>query len=344
VIGIRFAFNNSEVWMLQGHSCFLAALWWARARLRLQAALATGTSAALIVVFLLTVALAAWRLTPGAADPPDLLWALAAGVVLLAGLTTWALYRPTPFRAALALDRHGGLQEKLSTCVEGAETNTQADERVLWAAQRRQAEQAATTAPIPRALPLAIPAWGRLIGVGLLLLGSVWLMPGTPPNSRPAGAMGADGQAAEAVAGTGEGTPQPLGQPTSGAFRVKVLPPNEVLKYELLAQDEMLPPEVKAAFLAELESKLAGMPESDLDSDILRIRDTLRASQPQDSASGKEGQASAQSAGQESREAGAAVAVARWTPPPPPRPAQVRAFAREAFPDVEPFLVRYYSK
>ncbi|MCZ7648841.1 MAG: hypothetical protein M5U26_26885 [Planctomycetota bacterium] len=269
-----------------------------------------------------------------------------AGVAAL-GVAIWgyAQSRPSPERVALRLDGRAGLAEHLTTWLDLRRRGSSGEpwSEAFREAQKNATLRAAESLDASACVPLALPAWSRGLWLGLLALGCALLMPEQDAaRERPEGLRLHETERTQAGGGAAGGPVRPL-SPVSSGFRVNPLSPQELYEARLYASDEQFPLALKEAFLAKLEGKVAGRPESELDDEVRRVLSELRRQ------TGKESRPDAPEAGSQvvagaGEEAPHSPALEQvGAPEAAQAPAELVGVARIRFPDVSEALARYYE-
>jgi hypothetical protein len=234
------------------------------ARLRLQRAL-RACLAALGAGLLLAAAMVLWSRLKN----HDIL--LAAGLSippLLAVIALFAAYlrsHPPLEQVALLLDQRSGSAEHLVTWYEfrNKTDRVTTDLQREFLAAQRIATLAKAAGMDPRSLvPVRLPEWSRIVLLAFLLLCCAWL---TPPPELTGAAATNDSHRHRTVAASPSGTP---GDASVGSQEeiptVEMLSQTDQQRMQLLASDPMLSEARKADAFKDLQSKLAGIPDSQL--------------------------------------------------------------------------------
>ncbi|GMV82842.1 MAG: hypothetical protein AMXMBFR7_40260 [Planctomycetota bacterium] len=283
----------------------------------------------------------AWSGTVMAALP----WT-AAGVALCAGVCFWRS-RPAPLRVALLLDTRAGLAEHLTTWLDRrGQPSGDPLAQGFQAAQRNATLRAAAGLHPARLLPLRLPAWTRALWLGLLALGCALLMPAQSGRENAGHTRPATAEGSPREAGAQAGPLQPLAAlPQNRAFKINPLSPEELFKARLTAGDEQAPEFLKAELLAELEAKVAGLSEAELDDRVREVLAQLRRPQgrdPKEAAPPPHAGSVAQE-GSEKPEAPHGTAEHRGAPEAALSPVELTGIAQDRFPDVAEALARFYA-
>jgi hypothetical protein len=315
-----------------------------RLRERLNGGLFWGCVAAgasLIAAILMMVAARYWP--QHSADIVRWIWLPVLAIVLAAVIGTW-LTRPPITVIAFLLDRRAGLEEHLSTwleCLNKNEASAHPVRKAFIKAQRRATLARAMGLNPARHLPLRPPSWSPVLWLGLLLLGCALLMPEREAESVN-GDRSAFGRAGMGIRATGGGAPKRF---SSGAPKKRITPftPTDRYRGRIVALDDRLSKEEKAAMLRELESKLGSLSESDLPDEDRALLAELReqiggkktAKEPKGGTMSTRASQNEEPASAEPRHVGAASAGRS--------PVELVAIARDRFPDEADALARYYG-
>jgi len=219
-------------------------------------------------------------LTAGMFLPP--LFALAGLIV------AFFRYRPALSRVALLLDRRSNSAEHLVTWHE-FRTQPQriqnSVQREMLDLQRASTLQRAAGIDPRKLIPLEWPDWSRVVLLAFLLLCCAWLTPRYDGSSERVAADDArsrhGGAHGRAMAASATADAQEDELPT-----MELLSQAEQQKFMLISSDERLSDAQKSEQLKDLQSKLAGIPESQLtklDREVMKLRaDAGTSDKPKD--------------------------------------------------------------
>jgi len=327
-------------------------------RLRLQRALRVGLATFGISLIGATVAVFIVRLFPfsEAAMPgierAFLQLALGTPLVLTAAVLFFIIFvrgsSPSGEEVALLLDRKAGLREHLTTWRHyrnRAGNDSHSLQKGFLEAQLASTLVAAAALKPSQVLPLRIPDWSRALWLAVLLLCCALLM---PPNVSAVRTASMERAALKLAAASRENAPDMDGAPAAARQTptVHVLPPTELLKFQLASSEAELPADVKAHLLKELQLRIGNVPESELTPEVRDILNALRSPDASEKKTGGEAETKLGSADIKGKptaedvarahESGVAANVPQF---------RERAYAavQQQFPDVKTMLERYYQ-
>ena len=223
------------------------------------AALGLGLLAAAGIVLLARLKTYDALLAAGLFVPP-----VAALIALIAAYTR---YRPGLGRVALLLDQRSNSAEHLVTWHEyrtRPERAQSALQREFLDAQRNATLTKAAAIDARKLIPLRWPEWSRAVLLAFLLLCCAWLTPrgGTNAQDRLATEDGRGRRDSARANSAGAG--DVAGSTEDEMPTMEQLSLTDQQKFMLLASDEKLAEVRKTDAFRELQSKLAGIPESQL--------------------------------------------------------------------------------
>jgi disulfide bond formation protein DsbB len=313
-------------------------------RLRMQRALRAGLLALGVGLLAAAALIFAARLAAVSGPVVTTLAALPAVIALAALIAAYARHRPSSRTAALLLDQRAASDEHLVTWFElraQPDASLNETQREFKAAQREATMRRSAGLNAAKLLPMSLPQWSRALWLALLLLFCAILMPAQSAAPRLAAPI-RDDLRPSVRANPGGGSPAGE-KPPAGS--VQVYSPSELLKMQLMVTNPNLSAEQREQLKTDLLSKIGDTPLSSLSAevrDLLKMLDIENVRKPE-KAGGEQGeQGTAQgngNAGENDPETkknlgtGAVVPVS----------AQAFTVIREQYPDVQPYLERFYA-